>query len=52
MSILTIILCIILPPVAVFLNKGLGADFLINLVLTILLWLPGMIHAFWVCSRK
>lgn len=52
MSLLTIILNILLPPVGVVINKGLGVDFLINLLLTILGWLPGVIHAFWVCSRK
>jgi len=52
MSILSIILCILIPPVAVLLKKGLGADFLINLLLTILGWLPGVIHGFWVLSKK
>ncbi|KOY52635.1 YqaE/Pmp3 family membrane protein [Polaribacter dokdonensis] len=51
MSILTIILSILLPPVAVILEKGLGKDFLINLLLTILGWLPGVIHAFYVNSK-
>ncbi len=46
MSILTIILNILLPPLAVFLKHGLGKNFLINLILTIILWLPGVIHAF------
>ena len=51
MSILTIILSVLLPPVAVILEKGLGKDFLINLLLTILGWLPGVIHAFYVNSK-
>lgn len=46
MSLLTIILNILLPPLAVFLKHGLGTTFLINLILTIILWLPGVIHAF------
>nr|WP_321222834.1 YqaE/Pmp3 family membrane protein [uncultured Psychroserpens sp.] len=45
MSILTIILSILLPPVAVFMEHGLGKQFLINVLLTILGWLPGVIHA-------
>ena len=52
MSILTIILCIFIPPVAVLLKKGLGVDFIINILLWILGLLPGMIHAFWICSKK
>jgi uncharacterized membrane protein YqaE (UPF0057 family) len=51
MSILTIILSILLPPVAVILEKGLDKDFFINLLLTILGWLPGVIHAFYVNSK-
>ncbi|MAZ72470.1 MAG: YqaE/Pmp3 family membrane protein [Flavobacteriaceae bacterium] len=46
MSLITIILNILLPPLAVFLKHGLGKNFLINLILTIILWLPGVIHAF------
>ena len=53
MSILSIILCIFLPPVAVFLKKGVGKDFVINLVLSLLLlWLGGIIHAFWLHTKK
>jgi len=45
MSILTIILSILLPPVAVFMKHGIGTTFLISILLTILGWLPGVIHA-------
>lgn len=43
---LTIILNILLPPLAVYLNHGLGSTFLLSLILTIIGWLPGVIHAF------
>ncbi len=46
MSLLTIILNILLPPLAVFLKHGLGTTFLISVLLTLLAWLPGVIHAF------
>lgn len=53
MSILEIILAILLPPVAVFMRKGAGKDFVINLLLTIFLCgIGGVIHAFVVLSRK
>ena len=52
MSILLIIICIFIPPLAVALEKGLGTDFLINLLLTLLGWLPGVIHGFYVLSKK
>lgn len=51
MSVLTIVLSILLPPLAVFLQKGLGSDFLINVLLTLLGWLPGVIHALWVNQK-
>ncbi|KIM80741.1 hypothetical protein PILCRDRAFT_72817, partial [Piloderma croceum F 1598] len=35
---------IILPPLGVFLERGCGADLLINILLTILGWIPGIIH--------
>jgi len=46
MSILTIILNIIFPPLAVGLKHGLSGTLLINILLTMLAWLPGVIHAF------
>lgn len=46
MSLLTILLNIFIPPLAVFLKHGLGVTFLISLLLTALGWLPGVIHAF------
>ncbi|WP_081990177.1 YqaE/Pmp3 family membrane protein [Psychroserpens sp. Hel_I_66] len=45
MSILTIILSVLLPPLAVFLQHGIGKQFLISVILTILGWVPGVIHA-------
>lgn len=52
MSIVTILLNIFLPPVSVLLNKGLGKDFIINVILSILGLLPGIIHAFYVTRNK
>jgi len=46
MSLLTIILNILLPPLAVFLKHGVGTTLLISILLTLLAWLPGVIHAF------
>lgn len=46
-----IILAILLPPLAVVLKKGLGSDFVINLVLTLLFFVPGLIHALWIVTK-
>lgn len=47
MKIVKIILAILLPPVAAFMQVGLTAHFWINLVLSFLFVLPGIIHALW-----
>ncbi|WP_374763681.1 YqaE/Pmp3 family membrane protein [Yunchengibacter salinarum] len=47
-NLLIVILAIFLPPVAVLLRFGLGGTFLLNLILTLLFFVPGMIHALWV----
>lgn len=46
MSVTTIILNILLPPLAVFMKHGLGGTFFISIILTIIGWIPGVIHAF------
>ena len=40
------VLCILLPPLAVFLHLGIGTEFWISLILTLLFWIPGVIYAF------
>ena len=51
MSLLMILLTIFLPPVAVEIKEGIGLQFLLNVLLTLVGWLPGVVHAFWVASR-
>jgi len=52
MDVLRIILSVIIPPVGVFLQVGLGLQFWINVLLTLLGYFPGLIHAVWVITRK
>ncbi|MHC4293845.1 MAG: YqaE/Pmp3 family membrane protein [Planctomycetota bacterium] len=47
MAILKIILAILLPPVAAYLQVGCTTHLWINIVLTILGGIPGVIHALW-----
>jgi uncharacterized membrane protein YqaE (UPF0057 family) len=47
MKILKIILAIFLPPVAAYLQVGITKHFWINIVLTLLVALPGVCHALW-----
>uniref|UniRef100_A0A7N0UCN5 Uncharacterized protein n=1 Tax=Kalanchoe fedtschenkoi TaxID=63787 RepID=A0A7N0UCN5_KALFE len=45
---LEVILAIFLPPVGVFLRYGFGAEFWIDLVLSFLGYIPGIIYAIYV----
>ena len=47
-KIVLILLSIFLPPLAVFLKSGVGKDLVINIVLCLFFYLPGIIHALWV----
>ncbi|MFC3053435.1 YqaE/Pmp3 family membrane protein [Kordiimonas pumila] len=52
MDIIRIIFAIILPPVGVFLQVGLGLHFWLNILLTICGYLPGIIHAIYIIAKK
>ncbi len=45
-TILKVILAILLPPLAVFMDRGVGTQFILNIVLTLVgFWIIGIIHA-------
>jgi uncharacterized membrane protein YqaE (UPF0057 family) len=52
MDIVRIILAIILPPLGVFLQVGIGAQFWINILLTLLGYIPGIVHAVWIIAKR
>ncbi len=52
MEFLKIILAIILPPVGVFMQVGIGKHFWINILLTLFGYIPGIVHAIWVIAKK
>ncbi|KAL3085612.1 hypothetical protein niasHT_037353 [Heterodera trifolii] len=53
-QILEAILCVFIPPAAVLIHGG--HDMLLHMVINIVLWvcgwIPGMIHAFWYCFYR
>ena len=51
MDLIRIILAVILPPLGVFLQVGFGKHFWINVILTILGYIPGIVHAIWVIAK-
>ncbi|BBD59129.1 stress induced hydrophobic peptide [Nostoc sp. HK-01] len=52
MDLIRILAAIFIPPLGVFLQVGLGKDFWINILLTFLGYIPGIVHAVWVIARK
>jgi len=47
-GILTLLLAIFVPPLGVLLETGISKDFFINILLTILGYIPGIIHAVYI----
>ena len=52
MDLLRIILSILLPPLGVFLQVGIGFHFWLNILLTIFGYVPGIIHAIYIILKK
>ncbi len=52
MDILRILLAIILPPLGVFLQVGLGLHFWLNILLTLFGYIPGIIHALYIIVKR
>ncbi|KAK0523616.1 hypothetical protein OC834_001916 [Tilletia horrida] len=51
LDILLYFLAIFLPPASVGIKRGCGADVIINIALTVLAWLPGLIHAWYIVAK-
>jgi uncharacterized membrane protein YqaE (UPF0057 family) len=52
MEVVKYICAVIFPPVAAFLQVGLGKHFWINIVLTLLGAIPGIVHAIWIIAKN
>ena len=51
-DLLKILLAILLPPLGVFLEVGLGLHFWLNCLLTLLGYIPGIIHAVYIILTR
>ena len=51
MQLARLLLAVLLPPVAIFFTYGFSFTLLINVALTLLGWVPGIIHALWAISK-
>ena len=52
MDVLRILLSILIPPLGVFLQVGIGPQFWINVLLTLLGYIPGIIHAIYIIGTR
>ena len=52
MDILRILIAIVLPPLGVFLQVGIGLHFWLNILLTLLGYVPGIIHAIYIIVKR
>lgn len=52
MDLIRLICAIFFPPLGVFLQEGLGTQFWINILLTLLGYVPGIIHAVWIILSR
>lgn len=47
-AIIQIIVSVLIPPLGVFLKRGLGWSFVLSILLTLLGYIPGLIYALYV----
>lgn len=50
-KLLLVIIAIVLPPLAVGLKAGVGFHLFLNIVLTLLVYIPGLLHALWIVLK-
>jgi len=50
-KLLIVVLAIFLPPISVFIKSGAGKDLIINILLCLLFFIPGVVHALWISVR-
>jgi uncharacterized membrane protein YqaE (UPF0057 family) len=51
-DIIRIVLAFLLPPLGVFLQVGLGFQFWLNILLTVLGFIPGVVHALYIILTR
>lgn len=51
-DLIKILIAVILPPLGVFIEVGLGKHFWFNIILTIFGFVPGIIHAVYIIATR
>lgn len=52
MNLIKILFCVLLPPLGIFFSVGFGKHFWINILLTLLGYIPGVVHAVWITAEE
>ena len=52
MDLIRILLAILLPPLGVFFQVGIGLHFWLNILLTLFGYIPGIVHAVYIIAKK
>ena len=52
MDCLRVVLSLIIPPVGVFLQVGFSFHFWLNILLTLIGYVPGLVHAIWIIATR
>ena len=52
MDVVRILIAILLPPLGVFLQVGIGLQFWLNILLTLLGYIPGIVHAVYIFVKR
>tara|TARA_Y100001951_G_scaffold76398_1_gene63558 strand:- start:7836 stop:8105 length:270 start_codon:yes stop_codon:yes gene_type:complete len=52
MDLIRILIAILLPPLGVFLQVGFGGAFWLNILLTLLGYIPGIVHAVYIIAKR
>ena len=52
MDFIRILFSVLLPPLGVFLQVGFGGQFWLNVLLTLLGYIPGIVHAVWIIATR
>ena len=52
MDLVRILIAILLPPLGVFLQVGFGGAFWLNILLTLLGYIPGIVHAVYIIAKR
>jgi len=52
MNILGLVFAVLVPPLGVLREVGPGKTFWLNVLLTLLAFVPGVVHAVWIVTRR